>query len=138
MIILPLNDNASIWVRWLVRIFPKPVAFVYLQACEDSKEVAIVNVEDLWQNVQGPTSLAELALEQKPANLELVEHHFSLCVMLHAILNFNMKSVRPLSLFDSKVWLNLVCYVYDFNACLFLSVWQSFCTIIKNIFIEDT
>ncbi len=61
------------------------------------------NVEDLWQGVQGPTSLVELALEQKDSNQDLVEHHLSLAVILHAALTFGMKSVKPLSLFDTKV-----------------------------------
>ena len=60
------------------------------------------NVEDLWVSIQGPTSLVELAAEQE-TNLELVEHHFQLCVLMYAILSFSLKSVKPLSLFDDKV-----------------------------------
>jgi Rab3 GTPase-activating protein non-catalytic subunit len=60
-------------------------------------------MEDLWQNVQGPTSLVELAVEQKEANVQLIEHHYVLCVLLHAILVFSLKSVKPMSLFDTKV-----------------------------------
>lgn len=65
----------------------------------------MTQIEDLWQDVSGPTSLVELAAEQKSTNEELVEHHLSLCVILHAITTFRMKSVKPLSLFDAKVML---------------------------------
>jgi len=77
--------------------------------------VPVFLVEDLWQNVQGPTSLVELAVEQKEANVQLVEHHYLLCALLHAILVFAMKSVKPMYLFDTKVF-----YIY-YNAknCIF-------------------
>ena len=61
------------------------------------------NIEDLWAGMVGPTSLVELALEQKDSNVELVEHHYDLCVVLHAVMTFNMRSIKPLSLFDTKV-----------------------------------
>ena len=64
----------------------------------------MVNVEDLWASaVSGSSSLAELALEQKESNMELVEHHYYLAVIMHAILVFTMKACKPLSLFDTKV-----------------------------------
>ena len=63
----------------------------------------MLTAEDVWQNVQGPTSLVELAVEQKETNVELVSHHFCLCVLLHAVLALAMKNIKPLSLFDSKV-----------------------------------
>ena len=95
----------------------------------------MLNVEDLWHHVQGPTSLAELAVEQKPCNVPLVMHHYTLCVLMYAVLGktcnfrrlvnvltacglnslsypviivffvsiaFSLKSVKPLSLFDTK------------------------------------
>ena len=67
-------------------------------------------VEDLWQNVQGPTSLVELAVEQKEANVQLVEHHYVLCALVHSVLAFSMKSVKPLSLFDTKVYQHLLAW----------------------------
>ena len=69
----------------------------------------VFQTEDLWQGVAGPTSLVELAAEQKPTNEELVEHHYSLCVLLHATLAFNLRAVKPLSLFDTKVMLEAKC-----------------------------
>lgn len=66
----------------------------------------MLNVEDLWQHISGSSSLAELALEQKASNVELVEHHYYLTISMHAILTFGMKSTRPLSLFDTKVAIN--------------------------------
>lgn len=75
---------------------------IIIQASVDSHEVPVFKVEDLWQNIQGPTSLVELAVEQKEANADLVEHHYALSVVLHAILHFSMKSIKPLSLFDTK------------------------------------
>jgi hypothetical protein len=72
------------------------------QARLDMHEMPMFIVEDVWQNIQGPTSLVELAVEQNKANTELVEHHYMLCVLLHAALVFGMKSIKPLSLFDTK------------------------------------
>ena len=74
-----------------------------LQAGEDTQEVPVLNVEDVWQHTQGPTSLVELAMEQKATNVALVEHHYYLCLILHSVLVLCLKSVKPLSLFDSKV-----------------------------------
>ena len=70
-----------------------------------SDQVALVSplVEDIWSAVQGPTSLVELAVEQKSVNTWLVEHHFVFCTLLHAILVFSLKSIRPFSLHDTKV-----------------------------------
>ena len=83
-----------------------------LQACEDSQEVPVLNVEDVWQHSQGPTSLVELAMEQKATNVALVQHHYFLCLILHAMLVLGLKSVKPLSLFDSKVrWSVLLIWV---------------------------
>ena len=62
-----------------------------------------MNTEDIWQSFQGPTSLVELAVEQKETNCELVEHHYSLCVILHAVFAFSLRSVKPLSFYDTKV-----------------------------------
>ena len=75
-----------------------------MQASLDSHEPPIIGIEDLWQSVQGPTSLVELAVEQKEANIDLVIHHHSLCIVLVASLTFSLKSIKPLSLFGKKVW----------------------------------
>ena len=66
-------------------------------------EMPVFLVEDIWQAVQGPTTLVELAVEQKEANTRLVEHHYVFCTLLHAILVYSVKSIKPLSLYDTKV-----------------------------------
>lgn len=78
-------------------------SFLFHKSQQDCGELARFNVEDLWQHVQGPSSLVELALEQKESTPDLVQHHYNLCVMMHAVMVFAMKSVKPLSLFDTKV-----------------------------------
>ena len=72
------------------------------KSSEESSDIPVLNIEDLWQNIQGPTSLVELALEQKTCNVPLVAHHHSLCVLMSAVLTFSMRSVKPMSLFDTK------------------------------------
>ena len=60
--------------------------------------------EDVWcSSSHGVTALCDLSTEQKDSNLELVQHHYTLVVILYAILVFSLKSVKPLSLFDTKV-----------------------------------
>ena len=71
-------------------------------------------MEDLWQNLKGPTSLAELATDQREANYGLIRHHYHLAIVMHATLVFTMKSVKPLSLFDTKVRK----YVCQFKICM--------------------
>ncbi|XP_033631830.1 rab3 GTPase-activating protein non-catalytic subunit-like [Asterias rubens] len=62
-----------------------------------------LEVEDLWQGIQGPTPLAELAVSQPLPNHYMVDLHKQLTTSLHAILVFNMKSIKPLKvLFDYK------------------------------------
>ena len=67
-------------------------------------EMPVFLVEDIWQAVQGPRTLAELAVEQKESNTRLVEHHYVFCTLLHAILVYSLKSIKPLSLYDTKVF----------------------------------
>lgn len=88
-----LKDFVGLSVELLITI---------IQAGEDTQEVPVLNVEDVWQHTQGPTSLVELAMEQKATNVALVKHHYYLCLILHAMLVLALKSVKPLSLFDSK------------------------------------
>lgn len=63
----------------------------------------ILDTEDAWLSVEGPISIVELALEQRPIHYPLVEHHSILCSILYASMCFSLKSVKPLALFDSKV-----------------------------------
>lgn len=73
------------------------------QANCEINEVPVFNIEPIWQMVRGPSSLVEQAIEQKPTNYGLLTHHFNLAVIMSAVLTFNMKSAKVLSLFDSKV-----------------------------------
>ena len=61
------------------------------------------NIEPLWQGIRGPASLVELAVEQKSTNYGLIRHHYHLSLVMQAVLTFNMKSIKVISLFDSKV-----------------------------------
>ena len=76
---------------------------MYLQANCEMNEVPVFNLEPTWQHIHGPASLGELAVDQKPVNYHLTRHTYHLAVIMQAILVFNMKSVKVLSLFDSKV-----------------------------------
>lgn len=69
----------------------------------DEVQVPVLDTEDAWLSVEGPISIVELALEQKPIHYPLVEHHSVLCSILYASMRFSLKSVKPLALFDSKV-----------------------------------
>lgn len=66
-------------------------------------QVPVLDTEDAWLAVEGPISIVELALEQKHIHYPLVEHHSVLCSILYAVMRFSLKTVKPLSLFDSKV-----------------------------------
>uniref|UniRef100_A0A8C6G5I5 RAB3 GTPase activating protein subunit 2 n=1 Tax=Mus spicilegus TaxID=10103 RepID=A0A8C6G5I5_MUSSI len=68
----------------------------------DEVQVPVLDTEDAWLSVEGPISIVELALEQKPIHYPLVEHHSVLCSILYASMRFSLKSVKPLALFDSK------------------------------------
>lgn len=63
----------------------------------------VLEVEDSWVAMEGPNSIVELALEQKHIHYPLVEHQYVLSAIMYAIMKFSLKSVKPLSLFDSKV-----------------------------------
>ncbi|KAJ7341059.1 hypothetical protein JRQ81_004749 [Phrynocephalus forsythii] len=68
----------------------------------DEMQLPVLDTEDAWVSVEGQTSLVELALEQKHIHYPLVEHQSVLCMLLYLIMKFSLKSVKPLSLFDSK------------------------------------
>lgn len=69
----------------------------------DEMPLPVLDTEDAWVSVEGHSSLVELALEQKHIHYPLVEHQSVLCIVLYGIMKFSLKSVKPLSLFDSKV-----------------------------------
>ncbi|XP_057584463.1 rab3 GTPase-activating protein non-catalytic subunit isoform X2 [Hippopotamus amphibius kiboko] len=68
----------------------------------DEMQAPVLDTEDAWLAVEGPVSIVELALEQKHIHYPLVEHHSVLCSILYAVMRFTLKTVKPLSLFDSK------------------------------------
>ncbi|XP_066474958.1 rab3 GTPase-activating protein non-catalytic subunit isoform X1 [Tiliqua scincoides] len=70
--------------------------------CSDEMQLPVLDTEDAWVSVEGQISLVELALEQKHIHYPLVEHQSVLCTILYGIMKFSLKSVKPLSLFDSK------------------------------------
>nr|XP_036870368.1 rab3 GTPase-activating protein non-catalytic subunit isoform X3 [Manis javanica] len=74
----------------------------------DEMQVPVLDTEDAWLAVEGPISIVELALEQKHIHYPLVEHHSVLCSILYAVMRFSLKTVKPLSLFDSKFLLKVV------------------------------
>lgn len=63
----------------------------------------VFNIEPIWQTVRGPSSLVEQAIEQKITNYGLLTHHYNLAVIMSAVLTFNMKSAKVMTLFDAKV-----------------------------------
>nr|KAF6395562.1 RAB3 GTPase activating non-catalytic protein subunit 2 [Rousettus aegyptiacus] len=68
----------------------------------DEMQAPVLDTEDAWQAVEGPVSIVELALDQKRTHYPLVEHHSVLCSVLYAVMRFSLRTVKPLSLFDSK------------------------------------
>lgn len=69
---------------------------------KDEMQLPVLDTEDAWVSAEGQISLVELALEQKHIHYPLVEHQSVLCTILYGIMKFSLKSVKPLSLFDSK------------------------------------
>uniref|UniRef100_A0A4W2IL12 RAB3 GTPase activating non-catalytic protein subunit 2 n=1 Tax=Bos indicus x Bos taurus TaxID=30522 RepID=A0A4W2IL12_BOBOX len=68
----------------------------------DEMQVPVLDTEDAWLTVEGPVSIVELALDQKHIHYPLVVHHSVLGAILYAVMRFSLKTVKPLSLFDSK------------------------------------
>eukprot|EP00058_Branchiostoma_floridae_P024780 XP_002610270.1 hypothetical protein BRAFLDRAFT_126836 [Branchiostoma floridae] len=69
----------------------------------ESSHVPVFDIEDLWQATQGPTSIAELAAEQRVSNYQLLQHHMKLSSIMHAVMVFSLRTVKPLSYyFDTK------------------------------------
>uniref|UniRef100_A0A8B9ZD10 RAB3 GTPase activating non-catalytic protein subunit 2 n=1 Tax=Anas platyrhynchos TaxID=8839 RepID=A0A8B9ZD10_ANAPL len=86
-------------MMWNTFIVKRLSSATYLM---DKVRAPVLDTEDAWMSVEGPVSIVELALEQKRIHYPLVEHQFVLCTILYAIMRFSLKSVKPLSLFDSK------------------------------------
>ncbi|XP_030854258.1 rab3 GTPase-activating protein non-catalytic subunit isoform X1 [Strongylocentrotus purpuratus] len=68
----------------------------------ESSLTPIFDVEDLWQHIQGPAPLVELAVNQTLPNHSLVDVHKQLCTIMHAVMTFSIKSVKVLQFFDYK------------------------------------
>ncbi|XP_078675646.1 rab3 GTPase-activating protein non-catalytic subunit-like isoform X2 [Branchiostoma floridae x Branchiostoma belcheri] len=80
-----------------------PYPFFSSQAEVESSHVPVFDIEDLWQATQGPTSIAELAAEQRVSNYQLLQHHMKLSSIMHAVMVFSLRTVKPLSYyFDTK------------------------------------
>ncbi|XP_033105383.1 rab3 GTPase-activating protein non-catalytic subunit-like [Anneissia japonica] len=76
--------------------------FEVIQLVEgESTKPPVFRIEDLWQVIQGSTPLMLLASYQQPPNQQLVSLHKQLCTVMHAIMKFTMKSVKPLQYFDA-------------------------------------
>ncbi|XP_055879124.1 rab3 GTPase-activating protein non-catalytic subunit-like isoform X1 [Biomphalaria glabrata] len=75
---------------------------ILMDANCEANEVPVCNTEHAWQKMQGPTSLVELAIDQKATNYGLLRVHYHLLKIMSAVLALKMKSVKVLSLFDSK------------------------------------
>uniref|UniRef100_A0A4W3KEE8 RAB3 GTPase activating protein subunit 2 (non-catalytic) n=1 Tax=Callorhinchus milii TaxID=7868 RepID=A0A4W3KEE8_CALMI len=72
------------------------------EVSRDEMREPCLDIEDSWLSVEGPTSIVDLALEQRHVHYPLVQHHYILCVIMYAIMLFGMKSVKLFSLFDNR------------------------------------
>uniref|UniRef100_T1IPV9 Rab3-GAP regulatory subunit N-terminal domain-containing protein n=1 Tax=Strigamia maritima TaxID=126957 RepID=T1IPV9_STRMM len=68
----------------------------------ESESAPVFDYEDLWQSTQGPNPLVELAINQKAANYSLLCHHYQLALSMQMMVTFGIKSVRLISLYDTK------------------------------------
>lgn len=82
--------------------YSSPFSNTQADVGRDEMQAPDLETEDAWLAVEGPISIVELALEQKPIHYPLVEHHSVLCSVLYAVMRFSLRAVKPLSLFDSK------------------------------------
>lgn len=95
----------------------------------------VLDTEDAWLSVEGPISIVELALEQKPIHYPLVEHHSVLCSILYAAMRFSLRSVKPLALFDSKVSPQRVSELLANRYSEFL--WNGMCPVLQWLVGDD-
>ncbi|EMP31169.1 Rab3 GTPase-activating protein non-catalytic subunit, partial [Chelonia mydas] len=93
-------------MMWNTFIVKRLSAATYLMdkadVSSDEMQPPVLDTEDAWLSAEGPISIVELALEQKHIHYPLVDHQSVLCTILYGIMRFSLKSVKPLSLFDSK------------------------------------
>lgn len=89
---------------WYYQRWTKFYSFFHHQANIESDDIPVYGVlEDAWMSCKGPTPLVELAIDQRPTNYVLVCHHYYLATVMYAVFKYGLKSVKPLSLYDSKV-----------------------------------
>ncbi|XP_064622253.1 rab3 GTPase-activating protein non-catalytic subunit-like isoform X3 [Lineus longissimus] len=89
-------------VKFLALVCDFLEAFMEANCDADSEDIPVFNVEDLWQEIKGRSALVDLAVDKPPTNYGLLKHHFVLVVLMQAIMEFSIKSVKVLSLFDTK------------------------------------
>ncbi|XP_052787528.1 rab3 GTPase-activating protein non-catalytic subunit-like isoform X1 [Mya arenaria] len=75
---------------------------IVMDANCETNEVPVFNLEQIWAQVKGSVSLVELAIDQKGTNYGLLTVFHQLATLMQAVITFNMKPVKVLSLFDSK------------------------------------
>ena len=92
------ESNLPQFVRYICDFFS-----IIMEANCESNEVPVFNLEPLWSDVKGTVSLVELAIDQKATNYMLLKHHHHLAVLMLAVIEFSLKSVKVMSLFDNKV-----------------------------------
>ncbi|KAE8600460.1 hypothetical protein XENTR_v10013259 [Xenopus tropicalis] len=77
-------------------------AMMEADVSSEEMQAPLLELEDSWVNMEGPSSIVELALEQKHIHYPLVEHQFVLSAILYSVMRFSLKSIKPLALYDSK------------------------------------
>ncbi|XP_052275243.1 rab3 GTPase-activating protein non-catalytic subunit-like isoform X3 [Dreissena polymorpha] len=75
---------------------------IIMDANCETNEVPVFNHEPSWTEVKGSVSLVELAIDQKSTNYGLLTVFNQLSTIIHAVVTFNIKQVKVLSLFDTK------------------------------------
>lgn len=71
------------------------------QECYKTEKTAL-HFENIWEN--GSWSLAELAVQQKEINFELLHMHYQLMLVLQLIATFSIKHTKPVnSLFEASI-----------------------------------
>lgn len=63
--------------------------------------------EQIWEDCMAGHGLIDMACQQRETNYSLVSHHASLVTLSTAVLVFNMKSVKIMSLFDHNVGISM-------------------------------
>ena len=71
--------------------------------CEVEKPL-VMSPDRFWLGLEGSPALVELTVMQKMSCYDLVFLHHQLVTVLYLIAHHALKSVRPLSYVDGKVW----------------------------------